>query len=1000
MAQALNFQQAILKLHQFWADQGCAIWEPYNVQVGAGTGNPATLLRVLGPEPWRVAYVEPSVRPDDGRFGDNPNRMQKYYQYQVILKPDPGNPQEMYLKSLEALGINPREHDIRFVEDNWESPALGAWGLGWEVWLDGQEITQFTYFQQAGGMELDPVAVEITYGLERIVLAMQEKKSAWEIDWTSGLTYKEMMFNEEIEHCRYYFDIADVDALKRVYETYEHEVGRALEGDATISAYDYVLKCSHLFNVLDTRGAIGVTERAKYFRSMRDMTRSVAQAYAAKRAELGHPLLEMNRVWGSPLPVYQAELPTAPQSAADVLFEIGIEELPAHDVDDVLLQLRSLVPQMFTDLRLSVGRLHIFATPRRVVIHAEQVAARQPDDQQVVKGPPARAAFDKDGKPTKAAEGFARGKGLDVSALRVEEIDGGEYVVATVHTAGRAATHVLQEALPKLLSSIRFGKAMRWNSNGIAFSRPIRWMVALFGEIMIPFEYAGTIAGNITRGLRPYGSPEFTVSSVGEYLSVMAQQNIFLNREERREIVIDQITGLAEKVGGTIPNDPGLLDEVTNLVEAPMAFVGRFEEKYLALPRDVLVTVMRKHQRYFPVVDASNNLMPYFIAVRNGDMEHLDKVTHGNEQVLKARFSDADYFYNQDIRRPLESYLQRLDTLVFHEKLGSMLQKNNRIAALIADIATLLGYDKTVIAVAEEAAGICKADLATQMVVEMTSLQGAMGREYALREGRSKDVAVAIFEHWLPRGAGDILPETDAGIVLALVDKLDSLTGLFAAGLAPKSTSDPFGLRRAALGVVQIVIARQLDVDLSRLVKRVAAAQPAHLDEKVYEQLMEFIRGRLDGWLEEEIGAPRDVINAVLAEQAHNPYRAYQGILQLREWTQKANWSNTLDNFARCVRISRGETARHQVNPALLQEPSEQELYAACTRIQSELQQGANVDGFLQAFEAIVPTVMTFFEQVMVNAEDEKIRHNRLGLMQAISNLQSNRADLSELIGF
>jgi glycyl-tRNA synthetase len=409
---------------------------------------------------------------------------------------------------------------------------------------------------------------------------------------------------------------------------------------------------------------------------------------------------------------------------------------------------------------------------------------------------------------------------------------------------------------------------------------------------------------------------------------------------------------------------------------------------------------MRKHQRYFPVVDASNNLMPYFIAVRNGDMEHLDKVTHGNEQVLKARFSDADYFYNQDIRRPLESYLQRLDTLVFHEKLGSMLQKNNRIAALIADIATLLGYDKTVIAVAEEAAGICKADLATQMVVEMTSLQGAMGREYALREGRSKDVAVAIFEHWLPRGAGDILPETDAGIVLALVDKLDSLTGLFAAGLAPKSTSDPFGLRRAALGVVQIVIARQLDVDLSRLVKRVAAAQPAHLDEKVYEQLMEFIRGRLDGWLEEEIGAPRDVINAVLAEQAHNPYRAYQGILQLREWTQKANWSNTLDNFARCVRISRGETARHQVNPALLQEPSEQELYAACTRIQSELQQGANVDGFLQAFEAIVPTVMTFFEQVMVNAEDEKIRHNRLGLMQAISNLQSNRADLSELIGF
>src|SRR5689334_21206317 len=246
MSKPLSFQQAILKLHEFWAEQGCLIWNPYNVQLGAGTGNPATLLRVLGPEPWRVAYVEPTVRPDDGRYGENPNRMQYYFQYQVILKPDPGNPQEMYLQSLEALGINPREHDIRFVEDNWESPALGAWGLGWEVWMDGQEITQFTYFQQAGGIELNPVSVEITYGLERIVLALQDKNSAWQIDWLDGINYADIMFNEEVEYCRYYFDIADVDALKLVYDTYEREMGRALEGDSTISAYDYVLKCSHL----------------------------------------------------------------------------------------------------------------------------------------------------------------------------------------------------------------------------------------------------------------------------------------------------------------------------------------------------------------------------------------------------------------------------------------------------------------------------------------------------------------------------------------------------------------------------------------------------------------------------------------------------------------------------------------------------------------------------------------------------------------------------------
>src|SRR5688572_19726795 len=462
MAKPLSFQQVILKLHQFWADQGCAIWEPYNVQVGAGTGNPATLLRVLGPEPWRVAYAEPSVRPDDGRYGENPNRMQKYYQYQVILKPDPGNPQELYLQSLEALGISTREHDIRFVEDNWESPALGAWGLGWEVWLDGQEITQFTYFQQAGGLELNPTSVEITYGIERIVLALQGKNSAWEIDWMPGVTYADLIYNEEVEYCRYYFDIADVDNLKKVYDTYEREVGRALEGDSTISAYDYVLKCSHLFNVLDTRGAIGVTERAKFFRSMRDMTRMVAQAYSAKRQELGYPMLKMLKTWGVDLPKYTATIPAAPDSEADVLLEIGVEELPAQDVDSALEQLNSLAPQLFSDLRLEVQRLHIFATPRRLVIHAEKVSPRQPDDEQVVKGPPAAAAF-KDGKPTKAAEGFARGKGIDVSELRVENIDGGDYVVATVKSVGRPATHVLQEAFPQLLAALKFPKVMRWN---------------------------------------------------------------------------------------------------------------------------------------------------------------------------------------------------------------------------------------------------------------------------------------------------------------------------------------------------------------------------------------------------------------------------------------------------------------------------------------------------------------------------------------------------------
>jgi glycyl-tRNA synthetase len=292
MTKRLNFQQIIMTLHQYWADQGALIWQPYHETVGAGTANPGTILRVLGPEPWHIGYVEPSFRPDDGRFGDNPNRMQMHHQYQVILKPDPGNPQELYLNSLFALGLKREEHDIRFVEDNWESPALGAWGLGWEVWLDGMEISQYTYFQQSGGFPLDPVAVELTYGLERIAMYLQEVERVWDIDWDGRQTYGDILLRQEIEHCEYDFNVADVEGLKQAYNFYEAESKRCLQHGLVIPAHDYVLKCSHTFNILDTRGAIGVTERAGYFGRMRRMSHDVATAFVEQREKLGFPLLK------------------------------------------------------------------------------------------------------------------------------------------------------------------------------------------------------------------------------------------------------------------------------------------------------------------------------------------------------------------------------------------------------------------------------------------------------------------------------------------------------------------------------------------------------------------------------------------------------------------------------------------------------------------------------------------------------------------------------------
>ncbi len=370
MNMPLNFQQVILKLQEFWAERGCVLWQPYYTQVGAGTMNPATFLRVLGPEPWNVAYVEPSVRPDDGRYGENPNRFQQHYQFQVILKPDPGNPQEIYLNSLKAIGIDPRQHDIRFVEDNWEQPAISAWGLGWEVWLDGQEITQFTYFQQVGGVSLDPVAVEITYGLERILIGLHNVKAAWDLPWNDSITYGEVRRQEEFEHSKYYFEVADVQAMREVFERFEREAEACLAQGLVVPAHDYVLKCSHIFNTLDTRGAVGVAERQAFFRRMRDLARRVAEAYLDQRKQLEYPLLREKGIGKAAIGTRKSEivqLPT-PNSRFPFVIEIGVEELPANDVDTAHAYLTTRVPALLDELHLEHGDVRIFSTPRRLVV--------------------------------------------------------------------------------------------------------------------------------------------------------------------------------------------------------------------------------------------------------------------------------------------------------------------------------------------------------------------------------------------------------------------------------------------------------------------------------------------------------------------------------------------------------------------------------------------------------------------------------------------------------
>lgn len=1015
MEKPLTFQEAILRLNQFWADQGCLIWQPYNVQVGAGTMNPATVLRVLGPEPWNVAYVEPSVRPADGRYGKNPNRWQQWYQYQVILKPDPGNPQEMFLGSLEALGINRRQHDIRFVEDNWESPALGAWGLGWEVWLDGQEITQFTYFQQAGGFALNPVAVEITYGLERIMLPLQGVQGFTEIEWLDGLTYGDVFLRSEIEHCTYNFEQANVERLTQLYNLYEAEAGNALGRGLVIPAHDYVLKCSHTFNVLDARGAIGVTERARYFARMRELARAVAEAYVKQREEMGFPLLKRPSVVAAQRPSEGAAkgIDAKTLRRLDAVLEIGTEELPAGDLDSAIAQLEERTPKLLAEARLEHSRIRVTGTPRRLVVHVEDLAAKQRDEERLVKGPPAKVAFDKEGRPTRAAQGFARSQGVAVESLEVRELDGGRYVVAVRVEKGQPAAEVLATLLPDLIASLRFNLSMRWNATNVAFSRPIRWIVALLGDNIIPFEYAGVESGRTSRGLRPLRSPEIIIQTAEDYFDLMEANSIVVDVEKRRQMIREQADKLAAEVGGLIPDAPALLEEVTNLVECPTALLGFFDPEYLKLPQEVLITVMKKHQRYFtivgklgtnlPIYQSTNlpvtSLLPYFIAVRNGDDEHLDIVQHGNEEVLRARFADADFFYQADTKKTLEEFLPRLDTLTFQEQLGSVLDKAKRLEKLTSRLSAMLGLSETETATAKRAAHLCKADLATQMVVELTSLQGEMGQEYALRSGEDPAVAQAIFEHYLPRLAGDRLPETLPGIVVGLADRLDSLAGLFSVGMKPTSSADPYGLRRAALGIVQVLAGAGISFDLREGLCQAAALLPIATDEEGQTETLAFIVQRLRVWLLEQ-GFRYDLVDAVLAERAHDPSLAYQTGQAFVPWTLRDDWMEMLNAYARCVRIVRSFETEFELRPDRFVEPSTQRLYEAYLACQEQVGPQTSIDQLFIAFRPMIEPINTFFDDVLVMTEDKALRENRLALLQHIAALTEGIVDLTRVEGF
>lgn len=694
----------------------------------------------------------------------------------------------------------------------------------------------------------------------------------------------------------------------------------------------------------------------------------------------------------------------------DLLLEIGVEELPARECPPALDQLGAKAAAMLEEARLHHGSIDTFGTPRRLVLLVRDLAMRQEDREALIRGPSRKVAFDAEGRPTKAAEGFARSQGVAAHDLVVRQDEkGGEYVYAVRREEGQSVAVVLPPLLERLILSLEFSRSMRWGDRAIRFARPIRWVLALLGNTRVPLRLDGLESVATTRGHRTLGQADpVTVTSVQDYFAKVAQQYVMVDPVIRRRHIWHQVQSLARDLGGFTPEDPDLLEEVNWLVEQPTAFAGSFDPVYLALPPEVLVTVMRHHQRYFPVWKQEGELLPHFIAVRNGGEDFLDQVRAGNEKVLRARLADARFFFEEDRRRTLESRLDDLRKMVFQEGLGTLHDKAGRLARLAGTLADAAGLSAGDRERAVTAARLAKCDLATHMVYEFPELQGVMGREYARLEGLDPAVATALYEHYLPRGAGDALPRTAVGAVVGVADRLDTLAGFFCLGLVPTGSQDPYALRRAAQGVVAILAEFALPLDLLVAVDAAFAGYEQFdgpTRARARDDLLEFFRARLEALLRER-GHRYDAAQAVLAAGYANVPDALRRADALSRSLEQPDFAAVTGAFKRVANLATKGADEgavrpdDPVRPELFQEEPEQALWQAFLGLREAAEAALarqDYEGFYRVATQLKGPVDAFLDRVLVMAEDPAVRTNRLALLREIAGLLTRPAALGRL---
>ena len=681
--------------------------------------------------------------------------------------------------------------------------------------------------------------------------------------------------------------------------------------------------------------------------------------------------------------------------AKDLLFEIGAEEIPAGFMPNILGQLKQLAETKLNDAHLPFESIATYGTPRRLALIVKGLADTSAEISERHKGPSASIAYDADGNPTKAAIGFARGKGLDVADLVVE--DG--YIYAETKTAGVPAKDIVTDMLPQLITGLNFPKSMHWGNLDAKFVRPVRWLVALLDEEVIPVEFATVKSGNVTRGHRFLGADEITIKNAASYVDTLKENFVMVDQDARRELISKQLHDIAASKNASIVWDDYLLEEINYLVEWPTALCGGFEESYLALPDAAIITPMKDHQRYFPLVDQDGKLLPMFLTVRNGSDHSIEVVQAGNERVLRARLDDAKFFFNEDRKKPLIDRQDGLTKIVFQEGLGNLADKTERLLTLGRVFSEECELHEDARVVLERATELAKTDLTTGMVTEFTELQGVMGKEYALLDGESPEVAEAIFEQYLPRFAGDVLPQTEAGKVLSIIDKIDNIVATFSRGLIPTGSQDPYALRRQTIGILNILLNSEWNISLRPIIVESMNLLnvPTEKQDELLGQVEEFITLRLKNiFLDREV--PHHVIDLLLSNNELSVADA-EGLV-------KALLANRIDEnvelvqaFTRMYNLVKDVTYTG-VDESLLKEDAERTLYEAATKASEasiDAWDNNDYDAVVAVPATLVPAINTFFEDVMVMDKDEAIKANRLQLVRLAYSVMAIIGDISAL---